>query len=178
MTDHDPAPFLSHVVRVSTLPRGGARVTVEADEAARARMARAFDLRALPYMKATFTLGGDARRLRVKGRLRAEIRQTCVVTLDEFDSAIDEDIDLVFSEDAPPEGVNPNFDDDGDGRVEDIEPIIDDRIDLGALAAEYLSLAIDPWPRRPGASFDWKDPEDGDSPFAALRRLKPSGDGG
>lgn len=177
MTDRDAAPFLSHVVRVSDIPRSGLRVKIEADEAARARMASAYDLRAMPRMTASFALSGDARRLRLKGEVRASIRQTCVVTLEPFDSEVHESFELTFSEDVPEEGAAMQHEDDGFSKREDPEPLINDRIDLGELAAEYLSLAIDPWPRKPDAEFTWKDPNDEVSPFAKLRALRGDNDG-
>ena len=51
----------------------------------------------------------------------------------------------------------------------------DGSIDLGELVAESLGLALDPYPRKPGAEFttgahDEKNPSP--SPFAALEPLK------
>jgi len=178
MTDQDPAPFLSHVVRVSDVPRAGLRVTIEADEASRARIASAYDLVALPKLTATFTLAGNARRLKLKGQVRAEVRQTCVVSLEAFDSQIDERFELTCSEDVPEEGAAMQNEDDGFSRREDPEPIVNDRIDLGVLAAEYLALALDPWPRKPGVSFAWTEDAGEPSPFAALKRLRNGESGG
>ena len=51
-------------------------------------------------------------------------------------------------------------------------------IDLGAIATEFLILAIDPYPRKPGAVF--QSPSAGEPaahPFAALAALK-KGQGG
>ena len=39
------------------------------------------------------------------------------------------------------------------------DPIIGGKIDLGALAAEFFALGLDPWPRKPGAAFQWPDDE-------------------
>ena len=44
------------------------------------------------------------------------------------------------------------------------------KIDLGAVVAEFLALGLDPYPRKPGVDFDFKDPADAEmSPFAALK---------
>ena len=51
------------------------------------------------------------------------------------------------------------------------DPIIEGRIDLGALAAEFLALGLDPYPRKPGVDF--AAPADASapaSPFAVLGR--------
>ena len=57
--------------------------------------------------------------------------------------------------------------------------IIDGKIDLGALTAEFFALGLDPYPRRPEAVLD-REPSNSEptnSPFAALaERGKPKGE--
>ncbi len=56
------------------------------------------------------------------------------------------------------------------------DPVIDGKIDLGALAAEFFALGLDPYPRKPGAVLDEErtNAEPIDSPFSALaQRDKP-----
>lgn len=49
------------------------------------------------------------------------------------------------------------------------DPIIDGKVDLGVLAAEFFALGLDPYPRKPGASFKPPDEQRAkDSPFSAL----------
>jgi uncharacterized metal-binding protein YceD (DUF177 family) len=117
-------------------------------------------------------------RFHVAGHVRARVGQTCVVTLDPIENDIDEPIDLIF---APPEQIPELSDlvDDAAESEEEIpdppEPIVNGIIDLGRLATDALFLAIDPYPRKPGAVFEPRveadDPED--HPFAALKALKP-----
>ena len=59
------------------------------------------------------------------------------------------------------------------------EPLLDGRIDLGAIATEFLVLGIDPHPRKQGAVFEPPAIEDdrAEHPFAALAALK-KGEGG
>ncbi len=55
------------------------------------------------------------------------------------------------------------------------DPIVEGRIDLGAAALEFLVLALDPYPKRPGAMFAdvVAGGDDAElSAFAALARLK------
>ncbi|MGZ5835725.1 MAG: YceD family protein, partial [Xanthobacteraceae bacterium] len=48
-----------------------------------------------------------------------------------------------------------------------------------ALATEFLILGIDPYPRKPGATFVAPASESADGgPFAALAKLKPPPDKG
>jgi len=58
------------------------------------------------------------------------------------------------------------------------EPLLDGKVDLGALATEFLILGLDPYPRKPDAIF--QPPADGqpdEGPFAALGVLKKGRDG-
>jgi hypothetical protein len=55
------------------------------------------------------------------------------------------------------------------------DPIVNGRIDLGALASEFLALGLDPYPRKPGVEFKslTEDADDArPSPFAVLGKLK------
>ena len=116
-------------------------------------------------------------RFHVVGRVRARIGQTCVVTLEEIENDIDEPVDLVF---VPPEQMPEmaaliDEAEDSDEEVPDPpEPIENGLIDLGRVATDALFLAVDPYPRKPGAVFEpvveTADPED--HPFAALKALK------
>jgi hypothetical protein len=59
------------------------------------------------------------------------------------------------------------------------DPVIDGKIDLGALAAEFFALGLDPYPRKPGAILleERSNSDSIDSPFAALaQRVKPGAD--
>ncbi len=160
-----PPEELSRIVRLDRVPARGVAIDVTASEAERAALARRFDLLALPALKAEVTvrpgLGGV---WSVTGRLRAEVVQACVVTLDPVAQSIDEAIDLRFAADAKATADDP----------EAPEPLEGDTIDVGAIVADHLSLALDPFPRAPGATYE-PAPEPADAkpnPFAALEQLK------
>jgi len=165
-------------VTVAQIPETGLHRDFEADNAERAAMAEIAGLREVLSASASFDMalkrGG---RVHLTGRVRARIVQTCVVTLDPVENEIDEQIDLIF---APPEQISLLFEPveeaaESDGEIPDPpEPIINGVIDLGRLATDALFLAIDPYPRKPGAVFEPQveaaDPED--HPFAALKALR------
>jgi uncharacterized metal-binding protein YceD (DUF177 family) len=163
-------------VNVAQIPESGLHRDIEADAATRAAMAEMAGLRDISAARASFDLIRDGGgRVHVAGHLTARIGQTCVVTLDPIENAIDEDIDLVF---APADEVEQLIDDldeaAEEGEIpEPPEPIINGMIDLGRLATDVLFLAVDPYPRKEGAVFEAQvtaaDPED--HPFAALRAL-------
>jgi len=171
-------------VALEDVPEAGLHVKLEASPAVRAALAPAAALRDLPELTAVFDVTRRGAGLRVLGHVKARVGQTCVVTLEPIDNVIDEKVELLFSPDAPvvPEGGDPTHhqtvahtaDED-----EPPEPLIGGAIDLGAIAAEFLMLAIDPYPRKPGAEFA-APPRDSETehPFAALAALKkPSGGG-
>ena len=175
-----PDPWRSPVL-VAQIPDTGLHREIEADAAARKVMAELAEVREIVSAHASFdvTSRRDG-RVHVAGQLRAVVGQICVVTLDPIESTIDETIDLEF---APPEQI-PQLSDlvdeaeDSDEEIPDPpEPIVNGMIDLGRVATDALFLAIDPYPRKPGAVFDPKveaaDPQD--HPFAALKGFKTSG---
>jgi hypothetical protein len=167
-------------VVVAQIPDTGLHREIEADRATRDAMADAAGLREILSASASLDLTLEkAGRVHVTGRVRGRIGQTCVVSLDPIENDVDEAIDLIF---APPEQI-PEMADlvdeaaESDADIPDPpEPIVNGVIDLGRLATDALFLAIDPYPRKPGAVFEpvieAADPED--HPFAALKALQPS----
>jgi hypothetical protein len=97
-----------------------------------------------------------------------------VVTLEPIDSEISEPVDVMYA----PAGPSTIEDDKGEAVIEfsqadPPETMIGGEIDLGAIATEFLLLAIDPYPRKEGAVFEPRIAGDVDAnPFAALAALK------
>ena len=53
------------------------------------------------------------------------------------------------------------------------EPLVGGKVDLGAIATEFLILGLDPYPRKPGTVFACPSAGDDIShPFSALAALK------
>ncbi len=165
-------------IAVAQIPETGLHRDIEADQAVRDAVADVGGLRKVLLVQASLDVTPErGGRFHVAGRVRARIGQTCVVTLEEIENDIDEPVDLVF---VPP-GQMPEMADlideaeDSDEEVPDPpEPIENGLIDLGRVATDALFLAVDPYPRKPGAVFEpvleTADPED--HPFAALKALK------
>jgi uncharacterized metal-binding protein YceD (DUF177 family) len=171
-----PDPWRAPVA-VAQIPERGLHRELDADEAQRKAMAELAGIREVVSAHASLDVtpksGG---RFHVAGHVRARIGQTCVVTLDPIESEIDEPIDLMF---APPEQIpalSALVDDagEGDDDIDPPEPIEGGVIDLGRLSTDALFLAIDPYPRKPGAVFahEVTPPDPKDHPFAALKALK------
>jgi len=165
-------------IAVAQIPDTGLHRDIDADQATRKAVADVGGLREVLSVQASFDVtpksGG---RYHVAGQVRARIGQTCVVTLDPIDGAIDEPVDLMFIPVEQLAQFSRPADDGPDGEAEAAdspEPIENGVIDLGRLATDVLYLAIDPYPRKANATFEPQveaaDPED--HPFAALKALR------
>ena len=171
-------------VALEDVPETGLHVELEAPGTVCAALAPLAGVRELSDFTAVFDVARRGGGLRVTGRITARVGQTCVVTLEPIENAIDEEVELTFSPDAPVvpeggEGVHHETVGHTAADEEPPEPLVAGAIDLGAIASEFLMLGIDPYPRKAGAEFTppARDTE-GEHPFAALAALKkPSGDG-
>jgi len=172
VTPKHPEPEFSRPFAVDRLGQTAVTETLLAGPAECAALAKRLRVVELGQFSAVVTLertlGG---MIHVSGRLEADVVQTCVVTLVDFPSHVEDSFALDFGN-APAEfgdeiEVDPDYD--------PPEPIEDGVIDLGELAAQYLALALDPYPRAPGATLDpavsGADTAE-TSPFAVLKNLK------
>jgi hypothetical protein len=164
-------------VAVEDIPDTGLHMKIEAPAAVRAELAKLAAVRDLPQLSAVFDLARQGVGVHVSGHVNAQVGQTCVVTLEPIESALEEAIDVVFAPAVAGVGGFAGAEPDGRrakaGHGEPPEPIAGGKVDLGMLATEFLLLGIDPYPRKPGAKFAPPTIEDdGDHPFAALETLK------
>ena len=170
-------PF-SRVVRVDALPKEGQTFAIEANPTERAELAEFNKLPSIEVLTASLNLRHTGRGgVRVTGAVHADLTQVCGVSLDPFPASVDEAIDVRFApatEEAALRRPSREPDEISMADEDAPDPIIDGKIDLGALAAEFFTLGLDPYPRKPGALFD--SPEETgsvDSPFSSLaERLK------
>ncbi|HVC62012.1 MAG TPA: YceD family protein [Acetobacteraceae bacterium] len=142
----------------------GIEVAVEADAAECAALARRMQVPDVLALRCVFRLTRlTADCVLAEGRLRAKVMQTCVVSLDDFKADIDERFRVRFV----PAGQET---DDPDPEADDEIGCVDGVLDLGEAAAEQLALALDPYPRAPGAELPEIETDAQEHPFAALRR--------
>lgn len=110
------------------------------------------------------------------GVVRSTVVQICGVTLEPFESAIEEAIDVRFAPDSEIAAAAPPAEADGEegsaGMGDRPEPIVAGTLDLGAVTQEFLALGVDPFPRKPGVAFEPPDEGGKVSPFAALERWR------
>ncbi len=168
-------PILSRIIDVTSLAAGGDEHRIASSAEERAALAKMLQLPSIEALEASLTVeqerGGV---IHVHGELTAAFQQVCTVTIEPFETTMREPVDIRF---APPEKVAAM----AAAAVEDPEaddlpdPYEDDQIDLGAVVQEFFVLGLDPYPRKPGAVFDYSDENDEKlSPFAKLAALTPS----
>lgn len=164
-------------IRVDKIPSAGRVVDVSTDPAQREALALRFRVAAVPAFGAKVTATRFRGGIRAQGEVWGEVVQPCVVTGEHVHQSIREAVDRIYlpgRDEALEHGAGAevfvNLEDD------DFPDYFDgDEIDLADLITEIFALAIDLYPRSPGAAL----PEDGAgddpselSPFAALKALK------
>ncbi len=184
-------PVLTWQVACADVDRAPAQAgyakTWVATEAERSAVAAALGLTQCFAVSAAFTVHARAGgRYVLAGRLRADVEQACVVTLEAVPQHIDERFQGEFcppTDIAAASPVEAHFDPDAD---DDPLSVVDGQLAVGQLVFENLALAIDPFPRAAdaeevrlerGPSGPTKiadpPPERGPNPFAVLAKLKP-----
>jgi len=153
----------SRTVQVSEIGRHGLKLSVSADKDERDLLAQRFCVLEIKRLDADFVIerraSGDE-RVYVDVHFSADLVQNCVVTLRPINKNINDRFSAVFASET--EGVpgSSSF------TVEDPDPpevFSEGQLEVGSLVAEYLALALDPYPRH----FD-----------AALPKLMESGPNG
>ncbi|MFC3124777.1 YceD family protein [Pseudoroseomonas globiformis] len=172
-------PEFSRPLTWAAVPENGRQYRLAATATECAALAHRFRILGIAFLQAELNLkpevGGT---IRVTGVMEAEVTQSCVVTLEPVNQHVKEAVDARFL----PEGRPPSEDPDGP------DELFADKgsVDLGEAVAEQLALAMDPYPRSPGATVPTSLEEidlpmrDGDksqqrpSPFAVLKGGKSS----
>ena len=171
------SPEFSSILDVESLGPAAQRVHLEADSDQRAALSDRFGVLSIESLAGDFiverTDGGTL--IRVRGKVSAKLTQACVVSGAPVAAEIEEIVDERFASDVESaDEVEFSMEDE-----DPPEPIVDNGIDLGEIAAQYLGVAIDPYPRLPDAEIppeyrveDGESGESGQNPFGMLRTLK------
>jgi uncharacterized metal-binding protein YceD (DUF177 family) len=170
-------PEFSRPIEVEQIGAEGVSLEIAAEPAEREALARRFGVLSLDRLTASVAVLPVSRKLfRVEGSFEAEVVQSCVVTLEPVPAQLAESFSALFGE--ARRGVAALL----AGRDEDDvpEPIEEGAIDIGETVAQHLALALDPYPRKPGANVpqQYSAAAEGGAgkgrgnPFAALGSLK------
>lgn len=168
---------LSRPLKVEEIRDGTSGESV-ASRAEMEAIARMLDLATLDGLALDYRIDrGGGGRLHLAGTLHADVTQTCVVTLEPVAARLDVPVEVEFWPASLVEELERNAEEQGSlGLLDWPETIVDGKIDLGPVIYESLATALNPYPKREGASFDWSQgqPEEPakTGPFAALAALK------
>lgn len=119
----------------------------------REALARRFGLLALGRLEAEIRLQRlSGAMVRLNGRLGADVVQACVISLEPVASAVDQEFTVLYGQAGNGKSVMVDLE------TDEAEPFDGDAIDIGEAVAQHLALALDPYPRAPGATLAWAGP--------------------
>jgi uncharacterized metal-binding protein YceD (DUF177 family) len=160
-------PEFSRPLPLGTVGPAGRHVAITATPAECEALSRRFHLLGIAALAAELRLTPEPDgAVRAEGRFTATVTQACIVTLEPVEQQMAESLAFRL---LPPEQ------EEADG-PEDLDEIAcpDGVADLGEAVAEQLALALDPYPRAPGAELP-PEAQDGQAgAFAALAALRRS----
>jgi uncharacterized metal-binding protein YceD (DUF177 family) len=178
----DSQPAFSYPVKVGHISANAVSVQLSANERERAALAKLWGVRDVLSLSAELQIARWKKDgVKIKGRVKAKIVQACVVTLEPVEAELDEPVEAIFV----PEGsrlARIAANDSGEMILDPDGPDLPDMfsgdtIDVGVTVTEHAALAIDPYPRKQGASFGERieSSEKDDvrpNPFAVLKDWK------
>jgi len=151
--DHDPGTEFGRIVDCAQLGRSIETHRIEADKNESKALADRLDIPDIEALSAKIDVSRTSEGLiRLNGKLEARYVQNCIVTLEPVQQEVNEDFELFFKEVAEGEGSHKV-----DVPIENDlspEPFEQGRIDIGEAVSQQLALALDPYPRAPGAVFE------------------------
>ena len=155
----------SELARPVVVDRLPGTLTVEATVEECAALALRMRVPEVLAMTCRFALRRQGNMIEAEGALDAQVVQSCVVTLEPVQQRVAERFIVRFV----PEGQEADED---DPEAPDELSYAGSSIDLGEAAAQQLALALDPYPRCPGAVLDESAQDVADAPFGRLSELR------
>ncbi len=190
-------PEFSRPYRIGEIGDEDRQIELVASAAECAGLAKRFAVTDVDGLRATLVLRREGRRrIRLGGDIRAQVTQQSILSLEPVKSDLVEKLNILFCAEGDPLLEAIEAAEDGEHMVElmgDVERLECDGADLGEFVAQYLALAIDPYPRegddvslgdigelkdvverhRGAITFDALDPADPaagkQNPFASLK---------
>ncbi len=161
-------------LKLHELGTGPLRLHLDASSDDCAAIGRQLGLESMAALTAEITVSPWFDGVEIAGSFRADVEQICGVTLEAFQQRVSGEVLVrVVPASSPhaqlPEGGDLELDADAPD-APDI--MVNDAIDVSGYVVEHLALELDPFPRKPGATFEFEAPSTEMSPFAALQALR------
>jgi len=183
-------PEWPHKVEVDRLGTDPTRIALSSTPQQRRDLARRLKVNVIDALDAELLLQrrANSQLIHVTGIVKADIVQSCIVTLEPVRSQIEEKFESWYSDEdqvvslprvrREQQGMRADAELEILGDEEDPEPVVEGAIDVGELAAQHLALAIDLYPRSEAV----RNADEGEeavftagerpNPFAALKDWK------
>ncbi len=163
-----PPPEFSVEVDLEEIGRQSKSFHLAPDAKQREAIAWRLGAPAVNSLEGDVTLKVAKTHIRASGSVRATLTRMCVASLEPMTEAIDEEFDIEFLRQAPDETAREAEEDALDDLIEIHENPV---LDVGELLVQQLSLAMDPFPRKEGATslVEQYGRTQEESPFAVLR---------
>ena len=135
-------------------------------------IAKRFSIPAVEALSAIVLLERDGPIITLTGTVKAHLIRDCVASLEKIDEIIDQPINVRFFN-----GSRGDLEERGlagpDDTIDEFECISGETLDIGEILVQQLSLAMEPFPRKPGAKGLIEDygQESETSPFEILKTI-------
>ncbi len=184
-------PEWSHEIEAETITAKALELKLEPDAQEKKALCNRLDLHDIENLRCEFLVRRNEGNMvvHVQGKLIGSVTQKCIVTLEPVLCEIHEEFEAWYADSSQAVSfarakrdrlAHKDLEDQPIlEEHEDPEPIIDDKIDLGEIATQFLSLALDSFPRAENAEFKSENVALGEepegmyeNPFAALKNWK------
>ncbi|WP_430470312.1 YceD family protein [Thalassospira lucentensis] len=179
-------PEFSRIVNTEEQVSKKEKIILEASAQERAALAKRFELVSIDSLTAELTIiAASNGEVTVRGPMHAQIVQSCVTTLEPVPEMVEDEVKVLFSPHVSEEDMPSNPDDLEDLSEDELmalldqpEPLVDGKIDVGEVVSQFLAVAMNPYPRKDGAELpeaaliEEEADEERPNPFAQLAGLK------
>ena len=152
-SDGDGQVEFSRIVKMTALNQEPQRYSARANPAECEALKGRLDLIGLSDFSVEAQVKKWRRGVRVSGTIKADVVQRCIVSLEPVPDQISESFDRGFLPEQDLVGdMKPGqeVEIEDDAELGDLPDILDETLDLGEIASEALSLALNPYPRAEG----------------------------
>jgi uncharacterized metal-binding protein YceD (DUF177 family) len=154
----------SFEIDLDRLGAQGKRYQLAANKTERERIAARLRTPSVEKLEGDLVVSATKTAIRIEGSLTASLTRECVASLEPTSEEVADSFGIDFSR-VPPRSEEELLD------IEAPDVIEGDTLDLGELLVQQLSLAMEPFPRKPGAPSlaEAYAPAENISPFAILK---------
>jgi uncharacterized metal-binding protein YceD (DUF177 family) len=146
MTDKPKYEF-SHEVDLAKVSKDGRDYRLEADASACKRIAERLRVPSVEALSGEIHIAATRKAIFTRGSVQGRLTRECVVSLEEMPETVDDSFEVEFvrrADDAPVEEDSAENWHEPEGHRGTV-------FDIGELLVQQFSLALDPFPRKPGA---------------------------